>query len=162
MIWVDWAVVDWAIIAIVLLSAVLGLMRGMVRELIALGTWVAAILVARMFGPQVSEMLAPYIEYPKLQTGLGFVLTVIVVVVLGSFLSKITQKLISATGLGGLDRIMGFIFGGARGVAVLVLLVAMLSLTSLREADWWSASQFIPNLEGLRDQAMGLINDQLS
>lgn len=157
MIWVDWA-----IIAILVLSAAFGLMRGMVRELIALGTWVAAIMIARIFGPQVSEMLTPYVDSETVRTGLGFALTAVVIVMFGSIVAKVARTLVTATGLGGFDRILGFVFGGIRGVAILIVAVAVISLTSLREEDWWTGSQFIPMLEDLRDQAMGLLNDQMS
>ncbi len=154
--------VDWAIIAILILSAVLGLMRGMVRELIALGTWVAAIMIARIFGPQVSEMLLPYVDSETVRTGLGFALTAVVIVMLGSMVSKVARTLVTATGLGGFDRILGFVFGGVRGVAILVVLTALVSLTSLKDESWWSQSQFIPMLEDLRDQAAGLVDSQIS
>ncbi len=154
--------VDWAIIAILVLSAVFGLMRGMVRELIALGTWVAAIMIARMFGPQVSEMLAPYVDSETIRTGMGFALTAVVIVMLGSMVSKVARTLVNATGLGGFDRILGFVFGGLRGVAILVVLTAVVSLTSLAESAWWGESQFIPMLEDLRDQAAGLVDSQIS
>lgn len=154
--------VDWAIIAILVLSAVFGLMRGMVRELIALGTWIAAIMIARMFGPQVSEMLAPYVDSETIRTGMGFALTAVVIVMLGSMISKVARTLVTATGLGGFDRILGFVFGGLRGVAILVVLTAVVSLTSLAESAWWSESQFIPMLEDLRDQAAGLVDSQIS
>lgn len=154
--------VDWAIIAILILSAVFGLMRGMVRELIALGTWIAAIMIARIFGPQVSEMLTPYIDSETVRTGLGFALTAILIVMLGSMLSKVARSLVTATGLGGFDRFMGFVFGGVRGVAILVVLTAVVSLTSLKDEAWWSQSQFIPLLEDLRDQAAGLVDSQIS
>ena len=154
--------VDWAIIAILVLSAVFGLMRGMVRELIALGTWIAAIMIARMFGPQVSEMLAPYVDSETIRTGMGFALTAVVIVMLGSMISKVARTLVTATGLGGFDRILGFVFGGLRGVAILVVLTAVISLTSLAESAWWSDSQFIPMLEDLRDQAAGLVDSQIS
>jgi len=154
--------VDWAIITILLLSAAFGLMRGMVRELIALGTWIAAIMIARMFGPQVSEMLAPYVDSETIRASMGFVLTAVVIVILGSMISKVARSLVNATGLGGFDRILGFVFGGIRGVAILVVLTAVVSLTSMKDAPWWSQSQFIPMLEDLRDQAAGLVDSQIS
>lgn len=157
MIWVDWA-----IITVLLVSSVLGLIRGMVREIIALTTWVGAILAARMFGPKISEVFMPYIDNEFLRQGLGFALTAVVVVILGSMVSRVARTLVSATGLGGFDRIMGFVFGGLRGVAILVVLIAVVSLTSLKDESWWSQSQFIPMLEDLRDQAAGLVDSQIS
>jgi len=157
MIWVDWAV-----LVILLLSALFGFMRGMIRELISLGTWVAAILIARTLGPQFSELLVDYIDSETIRASVGFALSVIIVVMLGSFVSKAGTALISATGLGGFVRILGFVFGAVRCFAVLVVLTAVVSLTPLSEYSWWSESQFIPMLEDLRDQAAGLVDSQLS
>ncbi len=157
MIWIDWA-----IIAILVLSAIFGLMRGMIRELVALATWVAAIMIARVSGPQVSELLMPYIDSGAIRSGLGFALTAIIIVMLGSMISKAARTLMTASGLGGFDRILGFIFGGIRGVAILVILTAVASLTALVDSGWWGESQFIPMLENLRDQAAGLVDRQIS
>lgn len=157
MIWVDWA-----IIGILLLSAIFGFLRGMLRELISLGMWVAAILIARTFGPQVSEMLAPYVDSEPARTGLGFALTVAVVVLLGSIAAKVAKTLVTVTGLGGVDRVFGFLFGAVRGLAILIVLTAVVSLTPLKDNSWWSQSQFIPMLEELRDQAAGLVDRQIS
>ncbi|WP_417596548.1 CvpA family protein [Oceanospirillum sp.] len=154
--------IDWAIIAILVLSAIFGLIRGMIKELVALATWIAAIMIARLFGPQVSDMLIPYIDNTTIRNGLGFALTAIIIVMLGSMISRAAHSLVTASGLGGFDRILGFIFGGIRGVAILVILTAVVSLTPLADSGWWSESQFIPMLENLRDQAAGLVDRQIS
>ena len=156
MIWVDWA-----ILAILLLSAFLGGMRGMVRELISLATWVSAIFIAYAFGPRVSELFIGYIDNEAIRSVVGFALTSITIIVIGSFMAKAAKTLMSATGLSGFDRILGFIFGVVRGAALLVILTALISLTSLNENSWWLESQFIPLLEDLRDQAAGLVDSHI-
>ncbi|WP_051206252.1 CvpA family protein [Oceanospirillum maris] len=153
MIWVDWA-----ILAILLLSAFFGGMRGMVRELISLSSWIAAILIAYAFGPKVSELFIGYIDNETIRSGVGFALTAIIVVIIGSLLAKVAGTLVSATGLSGFDRILGFIFGVVRGIAILIVLTAIVSLLPVNESGWWSESQFIPLLEDLRDQAAGLVD----
>ena len=153
---------DWAIVIIVLISAVIGFKRGMVRELVSLGSWVAAILLARTLGPQVSEMLEPYVSHDATRTGLGLVLTALVVIITGSVIGRIAGKAVLAAGLGAVDRLLGLVFGGLRGIAILVLLTAVVTLTPFAESGAWQDSRFSDPLEDLRDQAMGLINEQIS
>lgn len=156
MIWVDWA-----IIVVFLISAGFGLIRGMVREAVSLATWVAVILFGRMMAPQVSEILLPYVEQDSVRLFIAFACIGILVMMLGSVVSKIANKVVSATGLGGFNRLLGLIFGALRGVAILVIVIAIASLTSLTQEPWWAGSEFIPVLEDLRDQAAQLVENQL-
>lgn len=157
MIWIDWA-----IILVLVVSALLGLLRGMVREAISLTTWVAALLLSRTFGPKIAEMLTPYISNELVRTGLGYALTVIIVIVLGSIAGRIGKTIVSASGLGHFDRALGVIFGALRGLAILIIIVAIAGLTPLAKESVWRDSKLVPMLEDLRDQVAGLIDQQIS
>ncbi len=154
--------IDWVIVAVALISAVWGIIRGMVREAISLATWVSAIMLGRLFGPQVSEMLVNYIEQDMVRNSIAFVAVAVLVMMVGSLLSSTANKVVSATGFSGVNRFLGLIFGAMRGVAILIILIAVISLTPLAGEPWWSESQFIPVLEQLRDQAAGMLDNRLN
>lgn len=156
MIWIDWVIV-----AVLVISALLGVMRGMLREAISLTTWVAALLLGRTFGPQIAEMLKPYLENELLRTALGYALTVLIIIMLGSIAGRIGKTLVNASGLGNFDRALGLLFGALRGVAILIILVAIAGLTPMAKESVWRDSMLVPMLEDLRDQAAGLIDQQI-
>lgn len=156
MIWIDWAIV-----VIFLISAGFGLIRGMVREAVSLATWLAVILFGRMMAPQVSEVLVPYIEQENIRFFVAFACVGVLIMMAGSVVANIANKIVSATGLSGFNRFFGLIFGGLRGLAILVIIVAVASLTTLSQEPWWAGSEFIPVLEDLRDQAALFVEKQL-
>jgi membrane protein required for colicin V production len=131
---------DYIVFAIVGISVVLGLLRGAVREVLALGAWVAAFLVAKSFSVEASHWLARLIQNPSLRlmtafAGL-FVLTLMVVTLVSLLLSALIKKI----GLGPLDRLLGLLIGAVRGALIVLILVLLAGMTTLpQHADWRSA-----------------------
>jgi membrane protein required for colicin V production len=126
---VDWAhfnAVDWAILTVLGISIVLSLWRGFVREAVSLAGWIAAFVIANMFGDKLEIVLTPWIENSTgryiVAFALLFVGTLIMANVLGSFGSKVVQ----ITGLTLLDRLLGTAFGFARGIIIVLVLVYVL------------------------------------
>ena len=119
-------------------------------------------MLGRLFSPEIAELFSAYIEQEMVRISLAFVAITVVVMFTGSIFSRVANQLVSASGLGGFNRVLGLIFGCLRGVAILLIIATLMSLTPLVEESWWSQSQFIPMLEELRDQAAGLVDNQLS
>lgn len=137
--------VDWVIIGTIVVSALISLSRGFVKEALSLLTWVIAGLVAWMFGGAFADLLTGYIETPSLRVmvacGILFVLTL----VLGGLLNYLIGQLVVATGLSGTDRFLGMVFGAARGVLLVVVAAGLLSLAPVEADEWWQQSQLIPH-----------------
>lgn len=153
--------VDWVIIGTIVVSALISLTRGFVKEALSLTTWVIAGLVAWMFGGAFADLLTGYIETPSLRVivacGILFVLTLI----LGGLLNYLIGQLVVATGLSGTDRFLGMVFGAARGVLLVVVAAGLLSLAPVEADDWWRQSQLIPHFllvaDWSKDFILGLI-----
>ncbi|QJD58104.1 CvpA family protein [Pseudomonas sp. gcc21] len=153
--------VDWVIIGTIVVSALISLSRGFVKEALSLLTWVIAGLVAWMFGGAFADLLTGYIETPSLRVivacGILFVLTLI----LGGLLNYLIGQLVVATGLSGTDRFLGMVFGAARGVLLVVVAAGLLSLAPVEADDWWRQSQLIPHFllvaDWSKDFILGLI-----
>lgn len=140
----DFAAADVAIAAVVLISAGLGLARGLVREVLSLAIWAAALMLSLAFGPAVAELLGLDLA-PRLQTGIGFAVVFVVVLIAGAICQRLVGGLVKSTGLSGTDRLLGLLFGAARGgVVVVVGLIALRPFAE--ERVWWMDSQLAPPL----------------
>ena len=144
---------DLFLLIIILLSAIIGLMRGLFREVFSLITLFGAWLVATYFAPSMSDALAGQFASPTLRYWIGFVLLFVGTLIVGGLLSYLGAKLLSGSGLSGTDRFFGFIFGALRGA--LVCLIGLIAARSFFEnSDWWSASQIAPLLLGFEEVAL--------
>ncbi len=130
---------DIVIATVVLLSAVIGLVRGLVKEVLSLAAWVLAFVVAMYFSPYVALNLPTTWGAESVRMVIAFATLFIATLILAGVAQWLIAKLVETTGLSGTDRFLGFLFGSARG-----LLVAIVMLMILREmasdAQWWQAS----------------------
>src|SRR3954471_4845594 len=108
--------VDYAVVAILALSTLLAFLRGVVRELIAIASWVGGFIAAFSFGHTLATMLPGMESSPVLKEVLAFALILVGVLVAGTLIALVLSKLIRAIGLGFVDRLLGAAFGLARGL----------------------------------------------
>ena len=147
---------DVVILIFVLLSSVIGMMRGLFRELLSLLIWFAAVMLALYFSTTMGNALSGQIGSESVRTVVGFFVVFLAVLISGGLLQALVRRLISSTGLTGTDRFMGFLFGSARGV--LVCIVALIALKSFElEADWWHESRIIPELLAFEQDVLELM-----
>ena len=139
--------IDIGIVVLVLLSAIVGFVRGFVREAFSLASWIAAIVVAFLFFEKFSTQLPFNIPNDLARLGVAFLLLFLGVLLLGSLINYLFNKAIHAIGLGGLDRVLGGAFGVLRGALVVTLLVLLmgLGLTAFTETDLWKGSKLVPH-----------------
>ena len=147
----EFATLDLAIVALVLVSALIGLVRGLIKELLSLVGWVAAFVIALYF----STYLLPYIPEqwgpPTLRVALAFLAVFICVLIASSILQWLMSTLVESTGLSGTDRLLGLLFGSARGI--LIALLVLMGLRSVAaETSWWQASVLQPHLLAMEDE----------
>lgn len=133
---------DFVVLAILAVSGVLGLVRGLLRELLSLVAYVLAFAAAIWWGPVVYGWLTPYIETTVLRMGVAYAV-VFIAVLLGVGLVNMTlAALIRTTGLGPADHGLGGIFGLARGLIIILVLVAVGGYTPLPKEPWWQDAMF--------------------
>lgn len=152
----NWA--DFLIIGIVALSVLISAIRGFIKEVLSLLTWLAAFVVAMLFYEEVantllSELIAtPSIRYLAAWAGL-FVL----VLLLASVINYLIGKMVEATGLSGTDRLLGSLFGAARGLVIVMALLIMVPMVlPVKEDLWWHQSALIPEFLRFEDWAKDL------
>jgi membrane protein required for colicin V production len=139
--------VDYFIIGIVLLSALISLMRGFVKEALSLATWILAFWVALTFTQLVDAWLINRIDTPSIRIVVAFSSLFVLGLLVGAMVNHFAGLAVKRTGLGGTDRMIGVVFGMARGIVVVAALVLLGILTEINEDPWWNASAFIPLLE---------------
>ncbi len=136
--------VDFLIIGILAVSMIISLFRGFVREALTLTSWLLAFWIGLLFASRLAAFLPASITSADLRYGIAFGLLFIVSLVLGALFNNMVASLVKRVGLNGTDRALGVIFGFARGVAIIVLLVLVAGLTAFPQDPWWHHSLLIP------------------
>ena len=117
----NWA--DWVIVFIVGVSTLLSLWRGFVKEALSLAAWVAAFFISIAFSTQLSALMRDVISNDGLRYAVAYGILFTATLMLAALLNRLFAQLIKMTGLSGLDRVLGTVFGFARGLVVVVVLV---------------------------------------
>jgi membrane protein required for colicin V production len=133
--------VDWMFIAILVLSIVVGLMRGLVFEVLSLLGWLAAYVAAQWLAPE----LAPHIPVGKpgsaLNHAAAFASTFVGALIVWGLMARLLRIVIRATPLSPVDRALGATFGVARALVVMLAITTVVMLTSLAQSPAWRASR---------------------
>jgi membrane protein required for colicin V production len=135
---------DAVVLVIVVVSTLVAFVRGVVRECIALASWIAGIVLAFVFTVPAAAALPWLNDSPVAKHVLAFALILIGVLIAGALIGTLLSKMVRAVGLGFADRGLGAVFGIARGVAMILLFVLVAGLTTLPRAEWWQNSAFAP------------------
>ncbi|HUJ27042.1 MAG TPA: CvpA family protein [Myxococcales bacterium] len=131
---------DYAVLGVTAVSILWGVWRGLVREVISLAGWVIAFLAANLFAGPLAAALPASVRTPELRVLIAFAAIFVASLMVTALVAMLLSKLVSAVGLGGLDRLLGALFGLARA-AVIVLATALLAgLTALPRHPAWTQS----------------------
>ena len=139
---------DYVVITIVLASVLLGVWRGVVGEIIALAAWVLAFFAAKWWGAEVAQLFfTGLIADPALRIVAAWVTVFVAVLILMALVRLAVRGLLKALGLSLSDRLLGIIFGLARGLIIVFVLVAVGGMTSVPKEKWWREAYFSAPLE---------------
>ncbi len=141
------ATFDYVVIGIVAISVLLGLWRGVVSELIALVAWVTGVMAALESGADVGNVVFTGLTDPALRVLAGCVLVFVGVLVAMSLIRLAVRGMVKALGMTLSDRLLGMFFGLARGLLLVMLLVAAGGMTSAPQQPWWKEATLAPPLE---------------
>ncbi|BAP46276.1 CvpA family protein [Pseudomonas sp. LJDD11] len=149
--------VDWAILVIIAISALISIKRGFVKEALSLLIWIIAGAVAWMFGAGLSHYLADYIATPSMRVIASCIILFVATLIVGAMVNFLIGELIRVTGLSGTDRFLGMVFGAARGALLIVVAVGLLSLGPVQQDQWWQESRLVPQFLMVADWSKNLI-----
>ncbi len=135
------ATLDWILLAVLLLSLLLGALRGLVYEAVSLLAWGVAFWLAQWYALDAARRLPLDNASEPLRYAAGFTVVFVVTIFVGGLLAWLIKKLVQALGLRPADRTLGGAFGLVRGAVLLLALAVVVNLTTLKTSPWWQASQ---------------------
>jgi len=137
------SIVDIIIITILLISTLIGVFRGFIRELLSLLSWVLALYVAWIFAEMGATYLVPYLPQAPLRVVAAFTGIFIIVLILASIVSYVLYRLFAIAGISGLDRSLGLVFGIARGVVIVAILIIGSIYMDFTSQPWWQGARLV-------------------
>ncbi len=149
--------VDYTLIAIVAISAIIGAVRGLLRSLI---TWIVALWA----GWKYAEQLGPYLEgllaEDPVNTWVSRALIALGVLLVGTLIGVLLNQFVRMSIFSGFDRFLGFLFGLLRGIVVLGVLAILGQLLELDNSNWWKKSALVTYAETSGDVIRKLVGDR--
>lgn len=157
MIWVDYA-----IIAILVVSAAISVLRGFLREALSLLGWVLAFWLALTFADDVGRLFESTIPQPSMRHGVAFFVILIGSLIITAIVMYLVRILVDKTEITGTDRALGIVFGIARGIVIVAILVLFAGLTALPKDPWWKESLFLPHFQVLAEEIKYLLPPEVA
>ena len=137
---------DYAILGTILISVGVGALRGFIKEVFSLVVWSAAFVIAYLYADNVAVLMENHVSLPSARTAMGFTGLFVSVLLVGGLVNYLLGRLVESTGLSGTDRLLGGVFGAARGLALVVAVLLVAGFTPIPADPWWKDSQVIQRL----------------
>ena len=152
---------DWIIAAILVVSILVGIFRGFIKESLSLISWILAIWLAFNYCSEAGEFIHQYINIPapNFRERAGFALVFITTLFIFSVVSYIITKIFVRGPIKGVDRVLGLGFGALRGAAIVVALLVVARGFGLETSDWWQNSQYLAKFEPFMETVETLFPD---
>ncbi len=152
--------VDWGILVVLFCSIVLSLWRGFAREAVSLAGWVAAFVFANMFVAELASVLMRWIDNVTGSYIAAYALLFVGTLVLAGIIAKLSAQVVKVSGLSLLDRILGTVFGLARGIIIIVVAVYIIQhLLPPQDLQFLHRSQLMPYVDMLVQWVQMLFHD---
>jgi membrane protein required for colicin V production len=132
--------VDLVLLGVFLLSVLIGLWRGFVFEIVSLLGWLVAFVIANSAGPYLADLIPSNIAEAPVRLWGAYILVFVLVLVTCTLLARMLRALIAATPLSFVDRLLGGVFGVARGMLILVVVGTLVMLSPYANSTTWKTS----------------------
>ena len=137
--------IDYLILAVLLVSVFLGFFRGFLTEAISLICWLGGLWLAWHYAYLLEPHLGGVLADPPLNTWAARTILFVSVLVLGWLVTGIVTYFAHQSGISlMLDRLLGVLFGGIRGIVLIAVAVMLARQMQLDRTDWWQKSRFMP------------------
>lgn len=153
--------VDYIILAIVIVSALMGLVRGLLREAIAVITWFLAIVLAWNFAPSLEPHLGGVLVGSPLRIWAARAIIFVGILLLGGAVAVIVSHYVRVSMFAGLDKFLGLVFGLIRGVVIVGAFTIAVQALRMDEDASWKRSKLMPYATGVADALRGIVGEKL-
>jgi membrane protein required for colicin V production len=151
---------DFIIVALIGISVIVGAMRGFIREIVALATWLVAIWVAWRFSGFLHPYLGGILGSPEQKAWVARGIMLLLVLMLGSLVGALLSWLThTAAGLSTIDRALGVLFGLTRGVLVVGFATLLGLSLRLEHEPWWRQAKLMPYAENVGGWLAGFVGE---
>jgi len=151
---------DFAVIAILLVSLLLGLWRGLVYEVLSLLGWPLAFVLSKLFAGNIAPLMPGTQETVRIT--LAYAAVFVAALIVWGVLAWLLSKLMKAVGLGWLDSLLGGLFGLLRGGIVVLVLVWLAGLTDVPKQPFWRNAQMSKAAENVALQTKSWLPDNIA
>ena len=154
---------DLIIAFIFVISILVGIMRGFIKEALSVTSWIVAIWLGSTYCNEAGDFFAQYVTIPNLtfRVWIGFTLVFVTTLFVFAILTYVITKLLVRGPLKGTDRVLGIFTGAARAGLIVAALIMVARGFGMEENDWWKSSQYLPKFLPIADYIEPLIFDQL-
>jgi membrane protein required for colicin V production len=153
--------VDYIILAIIVISAVMGLVRGLLREAVAVITWVLAIVLAWSFASSLEPHLGGVLVGSPLRIWAARLIIFIGILLLGGAVATVLGHYVRVSMFAGMDRFLGCVFGLVRGVVIVGAFTIAVQALRMDEDPAWKRSHLMPYASSVADALRGLVGENL-
>jgi len=153
---------DFIVLGIIGISIVVSIMRGFVKEALSLAGWLAALWISMTFSSGMAELFGTSIKDPTLRLLAAFITLFVLSLVVFAIVNFFATQLVQRTGMSGVDRTIGVVFGFLRGILLVTIIVMLLGLTTLPKETWWDESFFMFRFEAIATWLKDLLPDDIA
>lgn len=140
---------DYAVLVIIGLSIILSVMRGLVAEVLSIAGWVAAFFVAKTYTSEILPMMPLDIPTESLRVLAAFLVLFLATLLVATLLTIALSAILKKIGLGWLNRLLGALFGIARGLLIVCIIVFLAGLTDIPKDARWRNAMFSAPIEAM-------------
>jgi len=154
--------VDFIIIAVILISTMISLVRGFTKEVLSLAAWIVAIWLALHFCQALAPSMPTFIAKQSVRVSVAFGLIFVGTLLVGALISYLVAHLVEKTKLTLMNRFLGIVFGAGRGVLLIALVILISSLTPVDEYHAWKDSVLIPEFDPVTSWIQGFLPEYVN
>ena len=155
-------VADFIVLGVIIISVIVSLMRGFVKEALSLAGWLVSLWIAMTFSSGMAELFGSSISDPTLRLLAAFVALFVLSLIVGTMINFFASQFVQRAGLTGVDRTIGTVFGFLRGILLVTIIVMLLGLTTLPKEKWWDESFFMFRFEVIATWLKDLLPDDIA
>jgi membrane protein required for colicin V production len=152
--------IDYLLIALLAFSCIAGVLRGLLREVIALLTWIVAVWIAWHYADVLEPRLGGALASEGVRAWAARTIIFLGIVLIGTCIGAIVGRVVRLSIFSGTDRLFGGIFGFLRGLVILGLFVMLCHALRLNGEPWWRGSTLIPYGERAANVLRGMVGER--